>query len=296
MDLSIIIVSYNGKQHLLKCLDSIFKFTSGINFEVIVVDNASQDGSADLVRKDFPQVKLYGLQNNLGFGKANNLGFKAASGEYILFLNDDTEIRANIFPGLIKHFGQAALNQHIGMLGCKLIYPDGKLQESVRRFPTWKDQLIVLTKLHNFFPNLVANYLCKDFDYNREQEVEQVMGSFMLSEKKILNQVGVFDPKFFCWFEEVDLQKRIIAAGFKIIYTPIASCIHLKGQTFGKNLALKNQLILNHSMRHYFFKHHPIWQGLLLTLFQPWSILFAGLVQLSIKFGYNVRTLKRGQN
>lgn len=287
MDLSIIIVSWNSGELLKKCLTSIFKYTEDLEFEVIVSDNGSTDGTQEMVKSNFSQVQLIENKENLGFGKANNLGFKQAAGEYILFLNDDTEIKANIFKTLIDDYPEGA-----GVVGCKLLNSDGSLQDSVRRYPTLKDQIIILSKLHNFFPEFINKYLAKDFDYTKEQECDQVMGAFMLSPKKILTEVGVFDERFFCWFEEVDLQKRIKAAGYKIIYTPIVECAHVKGATFGKMLPLKNQSILNKSMRYYFKKHHPFWQYVIIVLFNPLSMYLALLVQSIKKLGINVKKQK----
>ncbi len=284
MDLSIIIVSWNNREILGECLKSIYQYTQNLDFEVLVSDNGSTDGTLELIKEDFPQVKFIANNNNLGFARANNLAYHQATGRYILFLNDDTEIKSNIFKTLVDQYPFPA-----GLLGCRLLNLDGSLQKSVRHFPTLKDQLIILTKTHNFFPGLIKKYLAQDFDYSKTQEVDQVMGAFMLSPKKILDQVGIFDEKFFCWFEEVDLQKRIKQAGYPIIYTPLVQCYHAKGASFGKILPVANQKILNASLRHYFHKHHPYWQYLLIVLAQPLSLFLAWLIQT---FKINVRKYK----
>lgn len=287
MDLSIIIVSWNNRDYVKKNLTSLYKYTCDLDFEVFVSDQGSSDGTVEMISREFPRVKLIGNKKNIGFGAANNRGYEQATGEYILFLNDDTEINSNIFKTLLDNYPADT-----GCLGCKLLNVDGSLQNSVRRYPTLKDQLIILTKTHNFFPGLIKKYLAKDFDYTQQQECDQVMGAFMFCPKKVLDQAGVFDEKFFCWYEEVDLQKRIRDAGYKIIYTPLVSCTHIKGASFGKVLALKNQLVLNASMRYYFKKHKPAWQYLLILLFQPSSLFLAWLIQIIKSLGVNVKKNK----
>ncbi len=287
MDLSIITVSWNNKDYIKKNLTSLYKHTQDLEFEVFVSDNGSTDGTVEMVKKEFPQVQVIENKANIGFGSANNRGYTKAKGKYILFLNDDTEINSNIFKKLIDNYPQDA-----GMVGCKLLNIDGSLQDSIRRYPSLKDQLIILTKTHNFFPGLIKKYLAKDFDYNKQQECDQVMGAFMLSPKKVLDEVGVFDETFFNWYEEVDLQKRIKDAGYKIMYTPMAEITHVKGASFGKVMALKNQSVLNHSMRYYFRKHKPFWQYAILVLFNPLSMYLALLVQTIKSLGINVKKNK----
>lgn len=280
MDLSIIIVSWNVKDLLRTCLQSIYTHTQDIRFEVFVVDNASHDGSAQMVTTEFPQVHLLANTTNQGFGKANNQGLLQATGKYILFLNDDTEISSNIFKQLITHYNELALaGRNIGMMGCRLNNPDHTLQPSVRAYPTVMDQTAILLKLHHVFPNVVSHYIQTDFDYTKEQVVDQVMGAFMLTTRDILNQTGAFDENFFVWFEEVDLQKRIRNAGYDILYTPIAACVHVKGASFTQLRKPKAQIMFNRSMRYYFKKHHSWLAYVWICAIQPLSVLLAYAIQ-----------------
>lgn len=278
MQLSIIIVSWNVREHLQHCLASIYHYTKDIAFEVFVVDNASADGSAEMVATDFPRVRLIRNTTNRGFGAANNQAFRQATGDYILFLNDDTEIKDNIFYTLIKKYDQAT--ERIGMIGCRLVNPDASLQPSVRRFPTWRDQTAILLKLPHLWPQLIARYNCVDFDYNREQVVDQVMGAFMLSPRALLQQLDAFDEHFFVWFEEVDLQRRMQQLGYTILYTPVVSCIHVKGQSFVQLRRPKAQRLFNRSMRYYFKKHHSIVAYWWIAAWQPMSLFLAYVTQL----------------
>lgn len=277
MDLSIIIASWNVKQYLEQCLQSIFTYTKGITFEVIVVDNASQDGSAEMVASQFPQVQLIRNTTNRGFGAANNQGLAQAQGQYILFLNDDTKIKDNIFKILVDKYN--ATTESIGMIGCRLVNADGSQQYSVRAFPTVFDQTVVLLKLHHLFPKLLDHYWQKNFDYSQEQTVDQVMGAFMLIPKQLLDQVGAFDEAFFNWFEEVDLQQRLKAVGYQVLYTPIVSCTHVKGPSFVQLTKPAAQRMFNRSMRTYFRKHHSVVAYAWISLLNPVSIMLAYALQ-----------------
>lgn len=280
MQLSIIIVSWNVREHVRRCLASIYQYTSGFDFEVWVVDNASSDGSADMIQTEFPQVNLVRNVTNRGFAAANNQAARLATGEYILFLNDDTELHENIFPTLLQSLNHAPAS--VALLGCTLRYPDGSIQPSVRRFPTWFDQTVILLKLHHVWPALVHRYQCHKFDYTRAQPVDQIMGAFMLGRRAALEQVQYFDEGFFVWFEEVDLQKRLQHHGYTVMYTPAASCVHAQGKSFVQLSKPHAQRLFNRSMRFYFKKHHAWLAYGWITLIQPFSLLLAYGIQRSL--------------
>lgn len=279
MELSIIIVSWNVKPLLRSCLSSIYSHTKDLSFEVFVVDNASHDGSADMVAKEFPQVHLIRNHRNHGFGKANNQAFEKARGRYILFLNDDTEIHSNILKKLITKYDRLG-DSRVGMMGCRLVNADGSQQESVRAFPTVFDQTLILLKIHHLFPWLINGYRQAHFNYNKEQTVDQVMGAFMLVPRAILDEHGVFDEDFFAWFEEVDLQKRLQNAGYSILYTPEVQCTHVKGASFGQLRRPRAQMMFNRSMRTYFRKHNVFLSYFWICLIQPLSIILAYATQI----------------
>lgn len=264
MDISIIIVSWNVSDLLKKCLESIFRYKSDVELEVIVVDNASSDGTVEMVRQNFLQVKLIANQENRGFSAANNQGIKEAKGDYILLLNPDTEFIENSLEKVIQKMSS---DNQIGVLGCKLLNPDKTIQPSVRRFPTVWSQLVILFKLHKIFPGLLNHYLAKDFVYDHpltpslvkeggqeSVEADQVMGAFFCVRKELFDKIGLLDKGYFIWFEEVDFCRRAKQAGYKVVYWPGTSVVHHGGQSFAQQMTLKKQLWFFKSAWRYFTK------------------------------------------
>lgn len=279
MDLSIIIVNWKVKDLLEKCLRSIFEQTKNISFEVFVVDNASGDGSVEMVREKFTQVDLTSSAENLGFAKGNNLAIKKAAGKYILLLNPDTEILDNALGEMVRFMDT---HHGCGIAGCKLLNPDLSLQPSVRAFPDLASQVFILLKIHHLFPHSKAmyKYLVQSFDYEKNQEVDQVMGAFMMIRREVIEKIGLLDENFWLWFEEVDYCKRTKDAGWKILYTPEAKIIHLYGQSFKQTLSVQKQKVLNRSLSYYFKKHGTKGEWLVIQLIRPVSIVLAWLVQI----------------
>jgi len=253
MDISIVIVSWNVKELLKKCLHSIYDKTQDLEFEVFVVDNASKDGSALMVASQFTQVNLIASNENLGFAKANNLALEHAQGKYVLFLNPDTELMENSFKIMFDLMEQ---NENSALSTCQLIYPDGTLQKNIKNNPGLCDQALILLKLHHLFLSKSLNrYLAKNFLYEKEQEVKQIMGAFMFGRTNIIKEIGGFDPDYFIWWEDLDLCKRIQDLGMKIIYTPKTKVIHLEAKSFEQQMSLEKQKRFNRGMRLYFKKH-----------------------------------------
>ena len=255
MDLSIVIVSWNVRKLLKKCLESIFKNQGDLKLAVIVVDNASSDGTTEMVKNEFPQVALIANQTNLGFAAANNEGIKESQGDYILILNPDTEILKDTLP---KTLAFARNLPRPGIVGVRHLNPDLTLQPSVRRFPTFWPLFLTASKLTKIFPQLPAlnYYLAKDFAYEKKQIVDQVAGSFMLLARPLLEQIGLFDENFFLWFEEVDLCRRAKTAGWPVWYLAETAIIHHGGQSFGQQLTLKKQKMFFQSAWRYLKKHN----------------------------------------
>jgi GT2 family glycosyltransferase len=279
MDLSIIIVNWKVKDLLEKSLRSIFEQTKGISFEVFVVDNNSGDGSVKMVREKFPQVDLTASAENLGFAKGNNLAIKKSRGRYVLLLNPDTEILENTLGKMVKFMDA---HQDCGIAGCKLINADLSTQPSVRAFPDLASQIFILLKLHHLFPHSKAmfKYLVQDFDYEKTQEVDQVMGAFMIIRREVFDKIGFMDENFWLWFEEVDFCKCAKEAGFKILYTPEAKIIHLYGQSFKQVLSVPKQKVLNRSLAYYFKKHGTAGGWIVIQILRPISLFLAWLVQI----------------
>ncbi|MEI6626998.1 MAG: glycosyltransferase family 2 protein [bacterium] len=254
MRVSIVIVSWNTKDLLKKCLQSLFVEHDNIEKEVFVVDNNSQDGTVNMVARDFSQVTLMANNYNAGFAKANNQALELATGDYVLLLNPDTEL----LPGAIKKSVEFMLaNPLCGVMGPKMYFPDHSFQSSVRRFPTLSAILMMLLKLPKFFKHLPAidRYLAVDFDYTKTQECDQVMGAYMFMPKKLLTEIGLLDERFFIWFEEVDFCRRTKKAGYMVMYDPEVEIIHVGGQSFAQQKTVKKQKVFFQSASRYFLKH-----------------------------------------
>ena len=295
MDISVVIVTTNSAQHIANCLRSIREKTNGVDYEVIVADNGSTDGTIDIIKKEFPWVTLVENGKNLGFGTANNRGAEKATGEFLFILNDDTVLTENSFEIVVEKMRS---DNSIGCFGYHLVNPDGSHQDSIRRFPRFIDQAIILTKLHNLLPKLrpVQRYWATDIDYTQEQEVDQVMGACMVMPRYVFERAGGFDERFFVWFEEVDLQKRILEEQNKrVVYSPLTEMIHVKGATFGRILSVVNQKRFNRSMRQYFYKHHNPIVATALVLLQPYALLLAYMIQAVKKRGMRLDKYKHAQ-
>ncbi|MBI4599919.1 glycosyltransferase [Candidatus Uhrbacteria bacterium] len=256
MKLSFVIVSWNVRELLESCLRSIFEHTTNLSFEVIVIDNASADDSSAMVAEKFPQVKLIANDENKGFAAACNQGIKASSGEHIFFLNPDSEITESTVSRLTEY-----LDAHIdaGIVAPQIRGADGSIQKSIQRFPTPLSQLGILFKLRKIVPGLLSHYYADDFDYTRdEQEVDQPDGAALMIRRSVLEGVGAFDERFFLWFDEVDLCKRVHDAGYKIVYLSRAHIIHHSGKSFAQKGTFEKQRIFFTSCARYLIKHHGI--------------------------------------
>lgn len=280
MDLSISIVSYNGKELVRSCLNSIFQNTREIEFEVFVVDNASVDGTPEMVRAEFPQVRLIVNGQNLGFAKANNMAIKEAKGDFVLLLNQDMRALAGTISGMV---GFMRAHPEAGIAGCHLIDEKGQTVRHVRRFPGVWDQAAVILKLPHLFPHVLDKYLMADFDYLRPepQEVDSVRGSFFCIRREVLEKLGGLDERYFFWFEEIDYCRQAKHAGFKIIYTGDIQCIDFVGQSVKKLKHLRRQKMFSDSLIKYFKKWEPGWRVLILRVLRPIGLGLARLIEIT---------------
>ncbi len=274
-DLSIIIVNWKVKDLLKKCLNSILRYSDNLSIDIYIIDNNSEDGSVEMIKKDYPQIKLFALKDNQGFAKANNRALKEVNSKYILLLNPDTELQRGSLSKIINY-----LDQHtdIGILGPQILNSDGSKQESIRRFPTLFSQVLILLKLKNILGNIfLKKYLAKDFDYDKTENVDQVMGAAFFITNTALEKIGLLDEGFFIWFEEVDYCQRAKENNFVIKYYAEANIIHKGGSSFEQQLALKNQRIFNKSLLYYFKKHKPYYQYLILLSLIPLNLFLTYL-------------------
>lgn len=280
MDLSIIIVSWNVREKLRENIKALYESTGDFEFEIFVVDNNSSDKSVEMIEKEFPKVKVIANKENLGFAKANNQAIKKSKGDFILLLNPDMRVSSDTLENMLKWMRN---NPQATVSGCKLINNDGKIVKHVRNFPTFIDQLAIILKLPHLFPQILKNYIRENFDYSKAQKVDSIRGGFFmyryLDEKPKtedrdvakLNNI-MLDERYFVWFEEVDLCKRLKVEGKEVWYTPTASCLDHVGQSFQQVPRLTTQKYFRDSMLKYFKKWHSPWQYRILWL--AWLVGF----------------------
>lgn len=233
IDLSIIIVSYNTKDFLKNCLDSIYKTSKSFSFEIIVVDNASNDSSADLVSKEYKDVILIKNSQNLGFSKANNIGVKKSSGRYVLFLNSDTVIYENTLKYMLDFMDK---NKNAGASTCKLIMPNGKIDDASHRgFPTPWSSFTHFSGLSKILgkTKLFGGYNLGYLDLTTVHKIDALAGAFMLVRRKAGEEVGFWDEDYFFYGEDLDFCYMLKQKGFEIYYVPQVSILHYKGVTGG---------------------------------------------------------------
>lgn len=266
MELTIIIVSYNTKDLLKKCLLSLIKERDDIwkQTEIIVVDNNSQDESVLMVKKEFPKVILIENKRNVGFSKANNQGIKIAKGGYIFLLNSDTELKGRSLTNMVDFLRK---NINVGILAPRLLNTDNSVQNSVFYPPTVTGAIrqYWLGKLNSF-----GQYSPNTHD---PVEVDAIVGAAMLIPKNVIDKVGMLNEKYFMYFEDLDYCRRVRNAGYKIIYFPDFEIIHHHGAS-SKTVAAKPSKWLVQSSR----KYHGIIKYTILTL-----ILFTGQKWQKIK-------------
>ncbi len=233
MDLSVIIVNWNTKKLLENCLTSIYKFTKRVNFEVIVVDNNSTDGSQKMVENKFPKVKLVANKNNLGFAKANNTGFRLAKGKYILLLNSDTYLIENSLQKLVEF---AANQENLGGFAPQLLNSDKSIQQSIGFFPNLPQVFFWMSFIDDLpFGHLLKPYhVDHDSFYKTEQHIDWATGAAFMLPKKVIEKAGELDEKIFMYGEDVEWCYRIKQAGFQIIYGPVTKIVHIGRGSSGR--------------------------------------------------------------
>lgn len=256
IDLSIIIVSYNTKTDLKNCLRSIYRFTKNIDFEVIVVDNNSQDGSPEMVSTQFPKAKVIHSKKNLGFGNANNLGSKAANGEYLLFLNPDTILKSD---AIIKSLEYARDIKNLGALSIQLLFQDGSIQPSGGYFPTLTRMLAWHTAVDEIpiIKQMIRPFHPSASFYQSSFEPDWITGAYMLIPKKVFREAGGFDSKIFMYGEDMELCYRLKQKGLKIIYLSDPTITHLQSKSSSSIFALTSEV---KGILYFFKKHKPAWQ------------------------------------
>lgn len=237
IDVSIVIVNYNTKELIRNCINSIYKNTKDINFEIIVSDNGSSDGSVEMIRKDFPFVILIENRTNIGFGAANNRGLDIAKGKYIFYLNSDTVLLNNAVKLFFDYWENVDEKENLGALGSNLLNENGKIIHSYGKFPTYKNEIKILRKQNlNIVVNSILSFFHipqfhkMNYSTNLEYsgEVDYITGADLFCQN---NEFARFDEKFFLYFEETDLQYRMYQSNLKRIIITGPEIIHLTGQS-----------------------------------------------------------------
>jgi GT2 family glycosyltransferase len=226
--ISVIIVSYNTRDILRQCLEALFTHTSGVEFEVLVVDNDSRDGSPAMVRQEFPQVTLVANDVNLGFAAANNQAFAMARGEFILLLNPDAFVTEGAIAKGLEFMRQTP---RCGICGGRIVDQDGRVRPSARRFPNALAKFFALSGLSSRYPDspLFNRRDFGGFAHDRVREVDWVPGTFTLLRRKMLDEIGFFDERFFMYYEETDLCLRAKKAAWQVFFIPDAEVEHIGG-------------------------------------------------------------------
>jgi GT2 family glycosyltransferase len=252
-DVSIVIVNWKTRDELQACLSSLSPFDSTI-VEIIVVDNASNDGSVEMVQSEFPNVHIIANPANFGFAKAANIGITASQGRYILLLNPDTKAQPNLLPPLIQFADE---NPDIGIIGPKILNPDGSLQYSCRRFPSIIAAAFRNTFLGKLFPRnpYTRDYLMAEWDHSEVKDVDWVSGAAMFVRRKLLNEIGLLDERFYMYCEDVDLAFRAWKHGWRVTYYPHVSVTHTIGRSSDR---CPNRMIIefHKSMYRLYSKHY----------------------------------------
>lgn len=274
--LTIIIVNYNTQHLLGRCLDAVAENLKQISGKIIIVDNCSKDDSINYIRQHFNDVELITNDKNIGFGRANNQAIAEIEGEYVLLLNTDAFLSANTISDTILYM---EANQKVGILGVKLTGEDGELQPSCRYFPTLSNIFLIKTGLNKLFPQvkLIDN---KNWDATQTQECDWVPGCYYLVRKSVIDQIGLFDPRYFMYYEEVDHCLRAKNAGWKVLYYADTVVIHLGGESAKSEGSLTSGKQLNalqtESELLFFRKNH----GIIKLLLHIFLCMLADLYQL----------------
>ncbi len=270
MDVSVIIVNYNTVKMTKECIDSIFQYTDNVEFEIIVVDNNSSDGSISTLRELYSNVKIIESKENIGFGRANNVGAKHACGKYLFLLNSDTLLKDNALKSFFDFFEIQKENIEIGVVGGILENVEGVQCESFDRFPSLVNEILKLLAVHKNSLKYVEGKLASHRSDNYFQ-VEYVCGADMFMEKSLFDAINGFDPRFFMYYEESDLQRRLTKLGKSNYILNNIHILHYGGGSEKKELSVRKRTIVSESCLTYMRKHQKkfnyiIFKGLFILL------------------------------
>lgn len=257
MDVSILIVNYNTSELLVDCIDSIMSSTKSIEYEIIVVDNASKDNSVSNIKNRFPDVKVISLNENIGFGKANNIGAETAIGEFLFLVNSDMIFTENSVRKMHDFFIKNEIELSLGVLGCKLLDVDRNINNSGGGFPWVKNDLLELYDVVRLRFLKIKKPGRDHYNFNKEYfKIDYVIGADMFLRRNLFFKAGCFDKNYFMYYEEADLQMQITKLGYKN-YVMTGTCIvHLEGASskLVNNKASNFKRLSVSTSRNYYFK------------------------------------------
>jgi len=269
-DLSIVIVNWNVRDLLRRCLNSVTGSSmpgkqKRLSLQLIVVDNASSDGSVQMLRSEFPQIELIANERNLGFTRGNNQGISVSDGRHALLLNPDTEVLDDALGEMVAYMDE---HPGVGVLGPQLIYADGRVQSSRRRFPGLDTAFLESTFLQQSFPHssILSRYYVLDRAEDETQEVDWLVGACLLMRRRALDEVGPLDERFFMYSEEMDWCYRAKKQGWKVVYLPAARVIHHEGKSSEQVLPVRH-IQFQRSKVLFFKKHRGGWLSGALRLY-----------------------------
>lgn len=251
MDVSVIIVNYNTRKMTQECVDSVFEKTKGLDFEVILVDNGSTDDSKEIFEKD-KRIKYIYSDINLGFGRANNLGFEIAKGEFIFLLNSDTYLLNNAIRSLWSaHKAENERTENVACAGCMLKNAEGSIIHSYAKFPSkWRNLMsvtfyVVLWRLHIIkeIP-LSSNYNYEQFSKKHVFDVDYITGADLMVCRSAAEKYGLFDPDFFMYCEETEMQHRYMKEGLRRIIVEGPEIVHLEGKSNKRHTPARSTMLL----------------------------------------------------
>jgi N-acetylglucosaminyl-diphospho-decaprenol L-rhamnosyltransferase len=273
----VVIVSYNGRQLLQACLDSLAAEAKSLAVRVIVVDNDSRDGTSTMVRERYPLVDLIPSGGNLGFARAANIGLRLTTSDNLLVLNPDTEVPAGALTSCI-----AALEArpHVGILGCKLVKADGTLDHACKRgFPTPLSALAYLSGISRRRPRsrALGGYTAAHLSDDDVGFVDAVNGAFMLLRRSALEEVGLLDEAYWMYGEDLDWCYRFWEKGWAVLYWPRVTVLHVKGGITGRHRSLRTNHAFHRSMWLFYRKHYASHRSTILNA-AVWTAIWARLI------------------
>jgi len=287
LDLSIVIVNYNARDFLRKCIASILKNVS-VSYEVIVIDNNSADNSSEMVKKEFPQIKLIANKNNFGFSKANNQGVKISEkSRYILFLNPDTIMQQRTIEEMVNFMDK---HKDAGASTCRVVMPNGKIDDASHRgFPTPWNAFSHFSGLEKLFPKnkLFAGYSLGWMDLNSTHKIDVLAGAFMLVRREAGEEIKWWDEDYFFYGEDIDFCYMLKKKGWKIYYVPKVFITHFKGVSGGIKAVSKEITTASKETK----KIATKWRFKAMRIFysKHYKQKYPSIINLLVNFGISIR-------